>query len=86
MFTFIGSRKFKEMHVSIEILESNVEHLNNQVRSLQAKVKELSPKKSVTLSSTAKASGSSITYTAKPKRGRPFGSKNKLVINKKKGK
>jgi heme oxygenase len=77
MFTFISSKKFKKIHDSIEILQSNVEHLYNQVRSLQTKVRELSPKKSVTLSSTAKASGSSITYTAKPKRGRPFGSANK---------
>jgi hypothetical protein len=77
MFTFIGSRKLKEMYDSIKVLQSNVEHLYNQVRSLQAKVQELSPKKSVTLSSTAKASGSSITYTAKPKRGRPFGSTTK---------
>jgi hypothetical protein len=77
MITFISGKKFKEMHDCIEVLQSNVEHLYNQVRSLQAKVQELSPKKSVTLSSTAKASGSSITYTAKPKRGRPFGSTNK---------
>jgi prefoldin subunit 5 len=77
MFTFIGSKTLKEMQDTIKVLQSNVEHLYNQVRSLQAKVQELSPRKSVTLSSTAKASGSSITYTAKPKRGRPFGSTNK---------
>jgi prophage DNA circulation protein len=74
MFTFIGSKTLKEMQDTIKVLQGNVEHLYNQVRSLQAKVQELSPRKSVTLSSTAKASGSGITYTAKPKRGRPFGS------------
>lgn len=77
MFTFISGKKFKEMNDSIKVLQTNVEHLYNQIRTLQSQVKELSSKKSVTLSSTAKASGSSITFTAKPKRGRPFGSKSK---------
>jgi hypothetical protein len=74
MFTFISQKDFNNLVNELLVLKSKLIKVTNEVHVLQTQVMELNLKRPVVLSSTSKASGSSITYTAKPKRGRPFGS------------
>jgi len=77
MFTFISKQNFKEMSNEIKALRSKLNSLSHEIHVLQRQVMDLNLKRPVVLSSAAPANRSSITVTAKPKRGRPFGSKNK---------
>ena len=87
MITFISKKDFNSLVNELLFVKSNLIKVTNEVNLLKAQVLELNLKRPVLLSSSAPASGSSITFTAKPaakKRGRPFGSKNKPAAKTKK--
>lgn len=74
MFTFISQKDFNNLVNELLVLKSKLIKVTNEVHVLQAQVMELNFKRPVVLSSASHANRSSITVTAKPKRGRPFGS------------
>jgi hypothetical protein len=77
MITFISKKDFNSLVNELLFVKSNLIKVTNEVNLLKAQVLELNLKRPVVLSSTSHANRSSITVTAKPKRGRPFGSTNK---------
>lgn len=79
MFSFLKRKEIDLLTTTIKALTQKLRSLEHEITLLQAQVLELNLKRPVVFSSSAPASGSSITFTAKPaakKRGRPFGSKN----------